>query len=207
MSTLVPSETTLALLAGGLGKRMGTPKALLQIDGRPILEWILAELTWPGPTMLVTAPAVADPPGAKQFGSRVIDPENGLGPLRGVLTALENLSTAAVVVIPVDMPNIRQAQLIWLLQKLDESPQILGVMCRRGAKHAIEPLHCVFRAAAKGVISARLTAGLLSVQDLCAEPGFAAVDAPESWPAEVWMNLNDQDSMQKFQASRVIRGV
>ena len=45
-------------------------------------------MQWPGPTLLVTAPAVAHPPAADLFDREAVDPVDGLGPLRGVLTAL-----------------------------------------------------------------------------------------------------------------------
>jgi molybdenum cofactor guanylyltransferase len=197
-----PSAATLAILAGGIGSRMGMPKALLQIDGKPILSWILEQLNWPGRTMLVTAPAVMNPPGCEHFANCVTDPQDGLGPLRGILTAVENLSTPIVVVIPVDMPNIRATQLNWLLRQLDENQKILGIMCRPHSASRIEPFPCAFRAAAKGVIAARLAAGRGSVQQLADEPSFTVIDAPQSWPADTWVNLNDPESLRKFQSSR-----
>jgi molybdenum cofactor guanylyltransferase len=181
---------------------MGLPKALLQIDGKPILQWILQQLQWPGPTMLVTAPAVANPPGSEHFGSRVVDPEDGLGPLRGVLTALENLATPTMAVIPVDMPNIDRNQLLWLLDRLSDGPEIFGLICRSQATRHIEAFPSAFRAAAKPVIAARLAAGRRSVRELLDDPSFVLIDAPDWWAANTWTNLNDPESLRRFQAAR-----
>ena len=49
------SNVTLAILAGGEGSRMGKPKGHLEIAGKPILAYLLDQIGWPGPTMLVTA--------------------------------------------------------------------------------------------------------------------------------------------------------
>src|SRR5262249_35493764 len=91
------SHVTLAILAGGMGRRMGGPKAWLQIEGKSILAWLNAKLPWPGPTIVVSSPATANPPDADLFDQVVIDPADDLGPLRGVLTALEHAETAAIV--------------------------------------------------------------------------------------------------------------
>ena len=40
--------------------------------------------------MLVTAPGFERPPGFERFGREVVDPIAGIGPLRGVLTAIEH---------------------------------------------------------------------------------------------------------------------
>src|SRR5690348_14005110 len=100
------AETTLAILAGGAGTRMGGPKSALVVRGKPILGYLLDQLRWPGPTMLVTAPGCEQPLGANRFDREVRDPVAGLGPLRGVLTALQNASTDIVVVSTVDAPNV-----------------------------------------------------------------------------------------------------
>jgi hypothetical protein len=42
------SQTTLAILAGGGGTRMGRAKGLLEIRGKPILEYLLERFDWPG---------------------------------------------------------------------------------------------------------------------------------------------------------------
>ena len=42
------SDVTLAILAGGAGSRMGMPKGQLILNGRPILEYLLDHLDWPG---------------------------------------------------------------------------------------------------------------------------------------------------------------
>ena len=106
----LPHDATLAILAGGEGSRMGMPKAHLTIDGRPILDYLLDEIPWPGPTMLVTAPGREHPPGWKRFTHEVTDPAARQQPLRGVLTALENLATPLLLILTVDMPAIRRLQ-------------------------------------------------------------------------------------------------
>src|SRR6478609_398221 len=45
-------QITLAILAGGRGSRMGKPKSHLRLHGRPILEYLLQRLAWPGPKLL-----------------------------------------------------------------------------------------------------------------------------------------------------------
>jgi molybdopterin-guanine dinucleotide biosynthesis protein A len=74
------AHTTLAVLAGGEGRRMGGPKGVLALDGRPILERLLDRLDWPGPTLLVTAPGREHPPGWRRFTNEVTDPVAGEGP-------------------------------------------------------------------------------------------------------------------------------
>src|SRR5688572_13975666 len=106
-------HVTLAVLAGGAGSRMGRPKALLEVGGKPILEFLLDRLDWPGPTLLVTAPGRRRPPGAARFDREAVDEVADEGPLRGVYTALTHATTPALVVIAVDMPAVERADLEW----------------------------------------------------------------------------------------------
>src|SRR3954469_12653277 len=105
------TDVTLAILAGGEGSRMGRPKGLLRVHGRPVLEYLLERFDWPGPTLLVTAPGRERPPACELFSCEVQDPVAGLGPLRGILTALESARTPLVVVTSVDMPGVGREQL------------------------------------------------------------------------------------------------
>src|SRR5688572_29494375 len=100
------SSTTLAILAGGAGSRMGRAKSLLTVHGRPVLEYLHRQFAWPGPTLLVTTPGRERPPGHELFSREVTDPVADLGPLRGLLTALEQCTTPLLIVSTVDMPCI-----------------------------------------------------------------------------------------------------
>ncbi|HVB97908.1 MAG TPA: NTP transferase domain-containing protein [Candidatus Dormibacteraeota bacterium] len=194
------SQTTLAVIAGGRGERMGLPKSHLRFQQQPILEWLLRRMRWPGPTLLVTAPAVAHPPAADLFDREAIDPVDGLGPLRGLLTALEESFTPIVAVITVDMPMVRAPLLARLVEVLTAQPETRGVMCRVAGqeKCRIEPFPSAFRREAREEIAVRLGAIENSVQALAALPGFLALGAPPEWPASTWTNLNTPAEFAAF---------
>lgn len=182
---------------------MGVPKARLQLAGRPILGWLLERMQWPGPTMLVTAPAVVHPPGYELFDREVVDPTDGLGPLRGMLTALKQLPTPMAVIVTVDMPGVVPSMLSWLVESLAAKPHCDGVMCR--VKTGVEPFPSAFRAAAAEIIATRLDAGRRSVQDLCSDNAFSALETPTDWPAEAWINLNTRADLAAFEATHAIQ--
>jgi molybdopterin-guanine dinucleotide biosynthesis protein A len=198
-----PSQVTLAVIAGGSGKRMGSPKSRLRLEQQPILEWLLRRIEWPGPTLLVTAPGVVHPPAANLFDREVSDPVDGLGPLRGVLTALEQSRTPIVAVITVDMPAVRAPVLAWFVAALAAKPETRGVMCRVTHDHGrrIEPFPSAFRRSARADIAARLAANEGSVQALAALAGFLALDAPADWPAGIWENLNTPAEFAAYEAA------
>jgi molybdopterin-guanine dinucleotide biosynthesis protein A len=201
------SNVTLAILAGGRGDRMGLPKAWLELEQRPILDWLLTRMQWLGPTMLVTAPSAMHPPGCQLFDREVVDPSDGLGPLRGILTALTHLLTPTVAIVTVDMPGVAPAVLVWLVESLAVRPQCRGVMCRvsRGAPERIEPFPSVFRADAAGFIAKRVDSGRLSVQGLCSDQDFCALDAPAEWSTNTWANLNTPADVAAFEAKCAVR--
>src|SRR5690349_2857340 len=167
-------DATLCILAGGESRRMGQPKAELRVRDQPILSYLLGRFRWSGPTMLVTAPSRRSPPGAELCDREVIDPIDGAGPLRGLLSALENLATPLVIITTLDMPGIDGTHLHWLRKEIDsQESTCLGLMCRRDDH--IEPFPSIYRAGAIDVVRERFLAGERSVAEVSKLPRFRAV--------------------------------
>ncbi len=211
------SQVTLAILAGGEGSRMGMAKGELRVDGQPILRYLARRFAWPGPLLLVTAPGRERPPGWESFTSEVADPVAGLGPLRGVLTALEFADTPHVIVTPVDMPGLTGGQLHWLASAFRAQGArragTLGLMTSRGANaledprarvqqdapgRRVEPFPAVFDRDAAATIRGRLAAGKGSMHALAADPAFVVVPAPVDWDESTWVNLNRPADLTAF---------
>jgi len=199
------SCVSLAILAGGMGRRMGGPKAWLRIEGKSILAWLHAKLQWPGPMMVVTSPTSANPPDANLFDQAIVDPVDGLGPLRGILTALENARTQTVVAVPVDMPFVEREHLIWVIGQLAARPQCLGVMCSKSNAgiDQIEPFPSAFRLTAAELVGQRLTGERRSLHSLCELPEFCAASTPGDWPERTWTNLNDPQQLAALSWDKV----
>jgi molybdopterin-guanine dinucleotide biosynthesis protein A len=188
---------------------MGKPKGDLLIGGRPILRYLLESMRWPGPTLLVTAPGRENPPGYELFDGQAVDAV-AEGPLRGILTALENSTTDQVVVVTLDMPGMGREQLEWLLDVgWTSSPADSAdggrvhppykMMSRIvDGKIRIEPFPLVVHREAEGAIAAHLGAGNRAVHSLSDLAGFAVYAAPEDWPARVWTNLNTPQDYESF---------
>ena len=179
---------TLAILAGGEGARMGRPKADLRVNDRPILAHLLEHFAWNGPTLLITAPGREAPPGAERFTSECVDRVPGQGPLRGVLTALENARTPLVFVAAVDMPLVERRQLDELADGIQRSFALMPARLIDGRRQ-VEPFPSIFHVDAMDAIRARLARDERSVGRLCgADARFATIDV--NWEPTAWLNLN-----------------
>ena len=99
------ARITGVVLAGGLGRRMGgVNKGLQQLQGRPLVEWVLERLAPQVDEILINANQ--DLEAYARYGHRVIsDSIAGFaGPLAGLHCALAAASHALVVTVPCDSP-------------------------------------------------------------------------------------------------------
>ncbi len=137
--TLAKSELTLAILAGGAGKRLGgRAKGLLTANGVPFVERVLKL-----GLLCRDALIVSSDPAYDRFGVRRIeDVEPGRGAPGGLVTALLCARTPWVLVAACDMPFVTIAAAEQLIAAAHDE----DVTCfMRGA--AVEPLLAVYRAA------------------------------------------------------------
>ena len=195
--------TTLAILAGGEGSRMGRPKGELEINGKPILLFLLDRLNWPGPTLLVTAPGRERPPGSEAFDREATDPITGQGPLRGLHTALTHSTTPRVVIAPVDMPLISRTQLEWLIQEQSTSADAMALMLRRrmNSETIFEPFPSIWHVDAVPVLEERLAhqePRERSLRFLTDHPRILLRDCPVDWEESTWINLNHPQDLRSF---------
>jgi molybdopterin-guanine dinucleotide biosynthesis protein A len=199
----VARDVTLAVLAGGAGVRMGTPKGLLEIHGELVLSRLLNRLEWVGPKLLVMSPGRVLPPGATLFDQVAWDAEADQGPLRGCLTALETSTSPFVIVVPVDMPGLERAPLLWLVDQIKQQPETAILMMSRKIEGQpevqIEPMPMAFRRlAARPFLAQRLAQQRRSLQGLAGNDGAGVVPAPAEWPDSFWANLNEPGDLKKF---------
>jgi molybdopterin-guanine dinucleotide biosynthesis protein A len=91
-----------AVLAGGRGRRMGGPKPLAELAGRPLVEHPLAAAAAAGLHAVVVAKRGTPlPPGLEVWR----EPDRPVHPLLGIVTALERAG-GPVVVTACDMPFV-----------------------------------------------------------------------------------------------------
>jgi molybdopterin-guanine dinucleotide biosynthesis protein A len=196
------ARVTLAVLAGGAGTRMGMPKSALQINGIPILRYLLERFGWPGPLLLVSGPGNERPPAWELFDREVTDAVAGEGPLRGTLTALENASSELVALVSVDMPGMTREALDFLIEAMGGDARMLGTMFARKIQGSarVEPFPSVLRREARDIIARRLAAGDRAVHELTNER-IVTLAPPAEWGEEIWANLNRPADLEAFERS------
>jgi molybdopterin-guanine dinucleotide biosynthesis protein A len=101
-----------AILAGGLGRRIGGAKATVELDGRPLLDYALAAVRAATLEPLVVAkPGTPLPP----LECRVLrEPEQPLHPACGIVAALRDSGDRPLVAVACDMPFLDPDLLAWL---------------------------------------------------------------------------------------------
>jgi molybdopterin-guanine dinucleotide biosynthesis protein A len=102
------------LLAGGASARMGTPKALVRVEGLALWRRQVGILQDLGPGELLISAGVDWTPDAGPW-SVVRDRTPGKGPLEGIGAALNAMSSDLLLVLAVDMPSMTSTYLASLV--------------------------------------------------------------------------------------------
>lgn len=107
--TFAPNDVSAAILAGGGSTRMGRDKALIPIDGVPMIQRILLTLQ---PVVSRTV-VISDRVGVYDFLGVPVHPDviKDRGPAAGIHSALVHASTDRVLIVPCDMPFLTEALL------------------------------------------------------------------------------------------------
>lgn len=159
-STLSADTVSAAILVGGAATRMGgTPKALLEVAGKSILDWLRAVLAPRFAEVLLVAKepdpyqAFCQPQGAKTPFRLALDALPGRSSLTGIHTALANARTRHVFLTACDTPLLRPALVDALLAHLRPDDDVVLPLKPDGY---FEPLCALYSSRCLPFIEARL---------------------------------------------------
>lgn len=135
---VVSPEATAVVLAGGLSRRMGSDKALLDAGGRPLVARVLDQLSY-FPERLVGS---NDPTKLAFLGVPVVpDQEPGRGPLMGILSCLDRARHELCFVTACDVPALDAGFVLGLLDAAEGH----DVAVPRLPDGKVEPLLAAYR--------------------------------------------------------------
>ena len=184
---------TVAILAGGESRRMGTDKAVLLFGGLSLLERTARTALFAGLTVLVAGRARPDGWQTPKVDF-VLDAAPGRGPLGGLETALKH-ADGPVLAVACDMPLLTSEALIWLRDRAAASTSEHGLVVLNEGQW--EPLFSVYAPACLPLIESRLAAGRLSLHGLIEAGDFARADAP-GWVAAQLVNINTPEELRRL---------
>jgi molybdopterin-guanine dinucleotide biosynthesis protein A len=165
------SPATVAILAGGVGRRLGgVAKGLIRIGNQTVIERTLEQLPARAATLLI-----ANAPGPYAFlGLPIVgDIEPGRGAPGGVVTALAASATPWTLVVACDMPGVTREAMEALLAA--RSRDVDAVCFER--QGGLEPLLGVYRRTLLPGWAGAL-AGNPSLRGLVRAARLAALPAP-----------------------------
>lgn len=157
----VEPELTAAILAGGASSRMGRHKALLENDGQTFLAALASHLA-----AISSRTLVAGEPEPGLYAGLTLelvhDSVHQLGPLGGVLSALQACRTPYLFVCPCDTPSDPSRLALSLLSLLKQK-KVDIVFCEQGGK--AHPLFAVMKRSVVSSLQRYLESGGRKVLD------------------------------------------
>ncbi len=146
------------VLAGGKSSRLGFDKALIRLDGQPLVEWLPAFLS----RFFTPVAVVADRHDRYTLKVPLLtDAVPEAGPLAGIVAGLQTLATPRLFVCAVDMPLLRP-QLLEHLRRLSKGFDLTIPAHARG----YEPLCAIYSYSILPIIRQRLEQRQLRLHDL-----------------------------------------
>ena len=146
------------VLAGGRSRRMGRDKALLEHNGQSQLERMMELLAGCAERAFVsTGKDQRDEPERRRF-AQVVDRYDDMGPLAGILSAMDEYPDADWLVVACDLPNIDTATLRFLID--NRSPDKPFTAFTSSHDGLPEPLCAVYRHGTDTILRAFVESGI-----------------------------------------------
>ena len=186
------------VLVGGRSIRFGADKALAEWQGQPLAVWVAERVR--GAAGSVTL--VGSPERYQALGLPVIaDQTLGLGPLGGIMAALQHSAADWNLIVACDLPHVTTEFLQYLLRLAQEDTADVLMPLDRDDRD--EPLCAVYARRCYGPIDAAVAQGVRKVTEAFAglrvrrmsHAAYAALD-PDG---RLFANLNTRDELEAAQ--------
>jgi len=194
------------VLAGGGSTRFGRDKALVEVDGRPLLARMIELLRGAAKEGRVVAVRGK----YEAFGVEIVEDRwPGEGPLGGIITALEDAAGSGAraewnLIVSCDMPFLTREWLTFLCERAAKSE---AQVVLPHSKNGPEPLCACYRTDAAGALRAAFESGVRKVTQGLQHVTTEVLDEAE-WKrfdnaGQLFWNMNTQADYEE--ASRIIK--
>jgi molybdopterin-guanine dinucleotide biosynthesis protein A len=185
-------RATAVVLAGGKSRRMGEEKALLEIDGVPLISHVIRQLEpWFQEIVVSTGTGRGFPfLDVKQ----VPDSTQGVGPLAGILAGLEAATYDRCLVYACDMPEVPTR----LVSRLVEAGRARDAAVPRYPDGTIEPLCALYAKTLVPNIRTAIQAGARRVRAAYDGADVCYLSTPKD---DAPKNLNTRHEYRQYASS------
>ncbi len=164
------------VLAGGRSRRMGRDKALLEHGEQSQLAWVAGLLGAVTARVFVSTRAdQRDEPERRRF-AQIVDRYDGIGPVAGILTALEAHPSVSWLVVACDLPNVDRITLDYLIEHSSNSQPFTAYKSSHDGLP--EPLCAVYRAGSEAIIRRFVSEGLVCPRKMLIRSDTRLLDQP-----------------------------
>jgi molybdopterin-guanine dinucleotide biosynthesis protein A len=185
-------DATLLVLAGGMSRRMGRPKAWLEVGDTKLIHWMAARL---GPAFSEVIVSFNEPEQLQEHVSYrlVFDRRTNAGPLAGLEAGLTAARQEVTFVVAVDMPyvTVEVAEMAVAAARTSDA-----AIPRIGDRP--EPVCAAYRRTALGAITSALDAGDLKLANLAERLDVTWL---EGLDPDLFRSLNTPSEYERFQAA------
>jgi len=191
-STTPDPEITAVILAGGKARRMGgEDKGLIELNGRPLLDYIIAGLRPQAGHIIVNANRNLDR--YREFGYPVVEDLIGdfLGPLAGMATGMQAADTPLILAVPCDSPFV-PAQLCEMLRHQMKKVDAEISVAHDGIR--MQPVFALLRCALLPSLLSYLNDGGRKIDTWYAQQRLTLTDF-SAFP-DIFLNLNTPSERQ-----------
>ena len=178
------------VLAGGESRRMGRDKALLVRDGHSQLAHIAALLEGITERVYVSSrQEQQDDPERSRF-ENIVDRYEGIGPIAGILSAMDAQPNADWLVVACDLPNIDEATLSFLIENARQKQPFTAFKSNHDGLP--EPLCALYRCGSDAIIRRFVEDGIVCPRKILMRSDTLLLEQPNPVALD---NINTPDDL------------
>lgn len=178
------------VLAGGESRRMGRDKALLQRDGQSQLEYVATLVTAAVDRAFVSVRHDQRGEPERDRFNTIADRYEGIGPVAGILSAMDEYPEVDWLVLACDLPNINAATIEHLLARRSDTKPFTAF--RSSYDDLPEPLCAIYRADSHAIIREFVDGGLVCPRKMLIRSDTLLLEQPDPRALD---NVNTPDDL------------
>ncbi len=179
------------VLAGGESRRMGRDKALLRRDGKSQLAYMAGLLQEVTDRVFVSTRANQQNEPERGRFETIIDRYDGIGPVAGILSAMDAHPEVDWLIVACDLPNIDNVTLEFLLDNRSAEKPFSAF--RSSHDGLPEPLCALYRAGSDAIVRQFVDEGIVCPRKILISADTELLEQPN--PASL-DNVNTPDDLE-----------